>query len=147
MKIYLDGDGCPIIKIAEKVAKKHNIKSIIVCDVSHYYESEYSEIIKVGSGADYADLKIVNSVSEGDIVATNDMGLAALVLSKKCFVINFNGHIIDDNNIDLLLQSRYLNKLNINKGRYPKGQKKRTEKQNIAFELQLEKMMEAIWWK
>ena len=144
MKIYLDGDGCPIIKIAEKVAKSFSIKTIIVSDVSHFYLSDYSEIITVSSGADYADLKIVNSVLEGDLVITNDMGLAALVLARNCFVINFNGHIIDNKNIDLLLQSRYLNKININKGRYPKGQKKRTLKQDSNFENELVKLLEMI---
>ena len=144
MTIYLDSDGCPVIKIAEKVAKKQNIKTIIVSDVSHFYESDYSAIVKVGSGADYADLWIVNNVIEGDLVCTNDMGLAALTLSKKCFVINFDGRTIDDNNIDLLLQSRYLNRLNINKGRYPKGQKKRSNKQNASFEYGLSKILEDV---
>ena len=83
MKILIDADGCPVTKIAIKIAQKFNIKVIIFCDTSHQFNFDDVKVITVDKGSDSADFALVNAASEKDIVITQDYGLAAMALSKK----------------------------------------------------------------
>ena len=118
MKILIDGDGCPVIDIAISVAKKFNIKVVIMCDTSH-------------------------------IVITQDYGLAAMAMNKASYVINQNGMIYNDENIDRLLYSRHISKKIRKSGGKTKGPKKRTKEDDINFEKTLNEILELIYflWK
>ncbi|MEG2081491.1 MAG: DUF188 domain-containing protein, partial [Oscillospiraceae bacterium] len=76
--------------IAVDVAKKYNIECVLVCDTSHVFSYENVETITVSKGADSADFKLVNLIKTGDIVITQDYGLAAMALSKKAVCISQN---------------------------------------------------------
>ncbi|MGN0601194.1 MAG: YaiI/YqxD family protein [Oscillospiraceae bacterium] len=133
MKIYIDADGCPVVKIAVDTAKQYDIPVYIICDTSHEFHDDYAEIITVGKGADSADFKLVNLTGEGDIVITQDYGLAAMCLSKKSIVLNQNGMIYTSHNIDSLLLSRHISKKIRNSGGRLKGNPKRTKQQDEDF--------------
>ena len=77
MTIYIDADACPVIRIAETIAKKHSIPVTLLCDTSHLLRSDYSTVITVGEGADAVDLALINLCRRGDIVVTQDYGVAA----------------------------------------------------------------------
>jgi hypothetical protein len=51
MKIYVDADACPVVKIVEQVAKENNIPVTLLCDTNHVMDSDYSEVKIIGSGA------------------------------------------------------------------------------------------------
>lgn len=147
MEIYIDADACPVVKIIEKITQERKIKSIILCDMNHYMQSEYSEVITVSPGPDAVDFKILNMCKPGDIVVTQDYGLASLVLSKKAYAIHQSGMWYDDSNIDKLLFQRYVNKTERKK--HPRNNrgmkiKKRTQEDDITFENSLIKMIEYI---
>jgi len=127
MRIVIDGDSSPSIDIIEKFAKKNKLEMIIFCDFSHNIDSEYSKIIKVDSLYQNVDMKISNFAKEKDVVITNDYGLALLCLLKKCFVISFYGIEYTKDNIDTLLEKRYINL----KSKHKKGPKKRTKKDDL----------------
>lgn len=107
--IIIDGDATPSIKLIELLAKKYNIDTIIYCDYNHNIVSDYSKIIKCDSSFQSVDIKIINDLKEKDILITQDYGLSLLALTKKAFVINPNGTIINNDNIDNLLSFKYLN--------------------------------------
>lgn len=107
MKILIDADGCPVVDIALRLAKEHNIKAVIFCDTSHVFKDKNAEVVTVGKGADSADFALVNRLEPGDIAVSQDYGLAAMVLSKHGFPITQNGKIITPQNIDTLLLTRY----------------------------------------
>lgn len=67
MKILVDADACPVKKIIEEVAGKHNIKVILVSNFSHAINSKYSEIIIIDKAPQAADIAITNRTSVGDI--------------------------------------------------------------------------------
>lgn len=134
LKIVVDADGCPVVNITINIAKDNNIKCIIVCDTSHEISNDYADTIIVSKGADSADFKIVNIINENDIVITQDYGLAAMCLSKKAFVLNQNGMIYSEKNIDDLLFSRHVSKVQRKAGKHLKGPKKRTGEQDIIFQ-------------
>lgn len=134
MKILIDADGCPVVKTAVSIAKKHGIPITLVCDTAHEFSSEYAQVITVEKGADSADFKLVNMAENGDIVVTQDYGLAAMCLSKSAKVINQNGMKYTNDNIDALLLSRHTAKKIRNSGCKLKGPSKRTKQQDKDFE-------------
>lgn len=82
MRIFIDADGCPVTESAINFAKQHNIECYVVCDTSHEFSFNYASVITVSKGKDSADYKIVNLISPGDIVVTQDYGLAAMCLQR-----------------------------------------------------------------
>ena len=149
MKILIDGDGCPVIDIAISVAKKFNIKVVIMCDTSHIFNKEGAKTMVFSKGADSVDFALINYLEKEDIVITQDYGLAAMAMNKASYVINKNGMIYNDENIDRLLYSRHIYKKIRKSGGKTKGPKKRTKEDDINFEKTLNEILELIYflWK
>ena len=149
MKILIDGDGCPVIDIAISVAKKFNIKVVIMCDTSHIFNKEGAKTMVFSKGADSVDFALINYLEKEDIVITQDYGLAAMAMNKASYVINQNGMIYNDENIDRLLYSRHISKKIRKSGGKTKGPKKRTKEDDINFEKSLNEILELIYilWK
>lgn len=145
MKLLIDADACPVVDIALKCAKEHNVeKSILLCDTSHLIEREGAETIVVSKGVDSADFALVNLVKPGDIVVTQDYGLAAMCLAKKANVLNQNGLIFNEFNIGSLLEQRHISKKIRMAGGRTKGPSKRIKEQDDAFLISLQKIFESI---
>lgn len=142
MKILVDADGCPVVKETISIAKEHGTEVALFCDTSHIMSSDYAEVITVSKGVDSVDFFLVNRVSDGDIVVTQDYGLAAMVLSKGGRPITQNGMIIDDKNLSMLLTTRYESKKARMAGAHLKGPKKRTADNDKAFSSALKSMLE-----
>ena len=82
MQIFADADACPVVGIVEKVAKEHNLPVTLLCDTNHVLSSDYSEVIVVEAGADAVDYKLISICHKGDIVISQDYGVAAMALGK-----------------------------------------------------------------
>ena len=149
MKILIDGDGCPVIDIAISVAKKFNIEVVIMCDTSHIFNKEGAKTMVFSKGADSVDFALINYLEKEDIVITQHYGLAAMAMNKASYVINQNGMIYNDENIDRLLYSRHISKKIRKSGGKTKGPKKRTKEDDINFEKTLNEILELIYflWK
>ena len=143
MKIFVDADACPVVRIVEKIAKKYEIPCTLLCDTNHVLSSEYSEVVIVGAGADAVDFKLISLLSRGDICVSQDYGVAAMALGKGCFAIHQSGKWYTNENIDQMLMERHLakkarratNKHNL------KGPAKRTAEDDLRFEESFEKMV------
>jgi uncharacterized protein len=133
MKILVDGDACPVKIIIEQVAKKFQISVIIIIDTSHELYSDYSEIIQVSKAPDAVDLAVINRCKPGDIIVTSDFGVATLGLGKKAYVINQNGRIYDNDNIDLLMLERHISARQRRQGKRSHPIKKRTKEDDEQF--------------
>lgn len=141
MKILIDADGCPVVKQTIEIAKENKIEVIVFCDTSHIINSDYAKTVTVSKGADSVDFALVNQVSRGDIVVTQDYGLSAMVLSKGGKPITQNGLIINDSNLTMLLTTRYESKKARMAGARLKGPKKRTNENDKAFINSLNKLL------
>lgn len=108
MKIFIDGDACSVTSIAEEIASANGIECHIYCDTSRIIDSDYSQVHIVDKGPNAVDFAIINSCKTNDIVITNDSGLAAIALARKCFVLNCKGAIYNDRNIMSYLNRRYI---------------------------------------
>lgn len=144
MRILIDADGCPVVDIAVSAAKRYNIGCVILCDTSHLIERDGAETVTISKGADSVDFALVNMVSAGDIVITQDYGLAAMCLARKAVPLSQNGMTYSDENIDSLLFARHTaKKLRASGGRL-KGPGKRTAEQDVAFRRELEGLLEKL---
>lgn len=141
MRILIDADGCPVVDLTVRLAKKYGIECTILCDTSHDFNRDGAKTVVVEKGADSVDFKIVNLVGEGDIVVTQDYGLAAMCLARKAIPVSQNGLVYTDKNIDQLLFTRYVSKKIRNAGGRMKGPSKRTPEQDKAFEAALERLI------
>lgn len=143
MRVFIDADACPVVSIVENISKKYNIPVTLLCDTNHVLTSEYSEVIVVGAGADAVDYKLISICHRGDIVVSQDYGVAAMALGEGAFAIHQSGKWYTNDNIDQMLMERHLNKKarrNSHKN-YIKGPKKRTEEEDERFTQSFEKMI------
>ena len=143
MQIFVDADACPVVDIVETIAEKYNIKTTLLCDTNHVLYSDYSEVIVVGAGADAVDYKLISLCHRGDIVVSQDYGVAAMALGKGAYAIHQSGRWYTDENIDRMLMERHLNKKarRSSHKNHIKGPKKRTEEDDERFAQSFEKMI------
>ena len=144
MKIYVDADACPLVKQTEKIAKKYNVPVVLICDTNHILNSDYSDVIIADAGADSVDIVLVNKCSKGDIVVSQDYGVAAMALGKGAYPIHQSGKWYTNENIDSMLMQRHISKaMRRRKSKvHIKGPKKRTEEDNERYEQSLEKLVD-----
>lgn len=143
MKIFVDADACPVVDIVEDIATKYNISVTLICDTNHVLTSDYSEVIVVGAGADAVDYKLISICHRGDIVVTQDYGVAAMALGKGAFAIHQSGKWYTNENIDQMLMERHLNKKarRASSRNHIKGPRKRTEEDDQRFAESFEKLL------
>ena len=136
MQILIDADSCPVVGIVEKIAKQNSISCTLLCDTNHVINSDYSQVKIIGAGADAVDFALINICYKGDIVVSQDYGVAAMALGKGAYAIHQSGKWYTNDNIDQLLMERYLaKKARMGKGKHHlKGPSKRTREDNKRFE-------------
>ena len=144
MKILIDADGCPVVDLTINLSKGYNIPIIIMCDTSHIINKVGAETIVLSKGSDSVDFALVNKVSKGDIIVTQDYGLAAMALSKGGYPINQNGMVYTNENIEQLLFTRHLHKKMRNSGQRTKGPRKRTKEYDAKFEKSFISLLERL---
>ena len=143
MTIYIDADACPVTRIAEDIARKHGILVTLLCDTNHVLTSDYSTVKVIGAGADAVDFALINLCQRGDIVITQDYGVAALALGKGAWAIHQSGKWFTDDNIDGLLMDRHLAKKARRSGKHHlKGPAKRTEEDDERFAESFERLIQ-----
>ena len=133
MSILIDADGCPVVNLTLQIAKQFSVPVIILCDTSHQIEREGVQTLVFDKGTDSVDFALVNRVKPGDVVVTQDYGLASMCLAKCARVLNQNGLEYTADNIEALMLRRYENKKLLCTGKHPKGRTKRTKEQDITF--------------
>ena len=133
MHIYLDGDGCPVVDETLALAKEFHLPCTILCDTSHRIERDGANTYVCSKGADSVDFTLVNMISAGDLVITQDYGLAAMCLARSAAVLHQDGFFYTPENIDSLLMMRHTSaKVRRAGGRFH-ATPKRTREQNQAF--------------
>lgn len=146
MRVFVDADACPVVGIIEKVAREHNVPVTLLCDTNHVLSSDYSEVIVVGVGADAVDYKLISICHKGDIVVSQDYGVAAMALGKGAYAIHQSGKWYTNENIDQMLMERHLNKKarRASRKNHLKGPRKRTSEDNERFRESFEKMIQVL---
>ena len=133
MRVLIDGDGCPVADIAVSLCRKRQIPCLLLCDTAHEFHREGAETLTFDKGADSVDFALANRVQPGDLVITQDYGLASMCLARRARVLHQDGWEYTVWNIDaLLLQRHESRKYRLSGGR-TKAIPKRTQQQDRAF--------------
>lgn len=141
MRILVDADGCPVVTEVIESGHKLGVPVLLICDTAHVMERPGAETITVSKGADAVDFVLVNHMDKGDIVVTQDYGLAAMVLARGGYVIDQNGYEYTNDNILGMLERRHLAKKIRQAGGRMKGPKKRSKEANQHFQQKFEQLV------
>src|SRR4030042_2153871 len=141
MKILVDADACPksVLRMCRHVGQKYEVPVWTVASFDHHIESDHHVI--VGTDPQEADLKIINSTETGDIVVTQDWGLAAIFLGKGARCLSPAGHAFRSEKMGFLLEEREVKAKYRRSGGRTKGPKKRTFEDDRRFEACLKRIL------
>lgn len=143
MKIIVDADACPVKEIIISLGIERNVPVEMVASFNHQINGGPGvRVIITDTGPDAADYIIANRVEAGDIVVTQDFGLAALVLGKQGKALSPRGLIFTGENINGLLMQRYVSAKVRRGGGKTKGPASFTEKDRDNFLKSLLKLIE-----
>lgn len=133
MRILIDADGCPVVDLTIRIAGEFQIPCLILCDTAHQIERAGAETLVFDQGADSVDFALVSRTEPGDVVVTQDYGLAAMCLSRQAVPIRQDGLIYSDENMQGLLALRAVSKRIRRAGGRLRGPPKRTAADDRAF--------------
>ena len=133
MKVLVDADACPVTNIAIEVCNSYQIECLLLCDTAHEFHRPGAKTLVFDKGSDSVDYALVNRVLPGDIVITQDYGLASMCLARGAKVLHQDGWLYTESNIDALLYQRHEARKYRSAGGRTKGPKKRTLQQDEAF--------------
>ena len=140
-RVLIDADGCPVVEEAVRLCRRYTLECLILCDTSHQFEKEGAKTLVVSKGADSVDFALVNLLQPGDVVVTQDYGLAAMCLARGARILNQDGMEYTAENIDALLLARHTAKKIRKSGDRLKGPRKRSSEQDSAFCNALEQLL------
>jgi uncharacterized protein YaiI (UPF0178 family) len=142
LKIIVDADACPVKDIIEELAQEYRLELIMVSNINHVIASQYAKIVVVDGTSEAADIAIVNLTKRGDIVVTQDYGLASLALAKGSYALDPLGHQYTDTNIEGLLVRRFINQKARRAGERIGGPRKRNPNDNSRFQQRLREIIQ-----
>lgn len=109
MEIYIDADACPVKAETLKVAARYGVHTFIVSNGGMRPSRDpLVSVITVTAGADVADDWIAGRASDGDIVITADIPLAARVLDANAYALGPSGKLFTAESIGMALAVRQL---------------------------------------
>ena len=133
MTVFIDADACPVVDIAVRLCNQYQTQCLLLCDTAHTLYRDGAQTLVFDKGADSVDLAIANRAGVGDLVITQDYGLASLCLAKGARVMHQDGWEYTEYNIQaLLFQRAEAKKYRLSGGRI-KGPAKRTKQQDQDF--------------
>lgn len=142
MKVLIDADACPVVDIAVKLCVRYGVDCTLFCDTAHQMHRDAARTMIFDKGADSVDFALVNRVSPGDIVITQDYGLASMCLAKQAQILHQDGWEYTQYNIDTLLFQRHASKEYRAAGGRTKGPSKRTTAQDKQFAAAFEALLQ-----
>lgn len=146
MKLLIDADSCPVKSEAIGEARRRNIDVLLVSstahDLSRWTSRKGVEAVQVSVGRDAADFAIVERLDPDDVVVTQDIGLAAMVLGRSARAISPRGRIYDPVAIDAQLAVRHAEQQHRRAGGRTKGPSAFEDEDRKRFSRKLRSLLE-----
>ena len=141
MKVLIDADACPVVDIAVSLCREFQTECLLLCDTAHEMQRPGAKTLVFDKGSDSVDFALVNRVITGDIVITQDYGLASMCLAKGAQVLHQDGWAYTADNIDGLMFQRHAAREYRAAGGRTKGPAKRKNTQDKGFADALRRML------
>jgi uncharacterized protein YaiI (UPF0178 family) len=132
-KVWVDADACPrrVMAILKELQESIGFELMTVSSFNHHHLGVNHLV--VGDEDQATDLAIINRVTPGNIVITQDWGLAAMVLGKRAEAISPTGYIFSERSMDFMLEERHLKASLRRSGNRTKGPAARTDEDDRRF--------------
>lgn len=144
-RIWVDADACPVKENIVEMARPVAFPAVFVVSYAHdirgIADGSLVRVVQIEQAPQAVDLYIVNHVQEGDLVVTDDYGLASLVLAKGCLALSFRGKRFSKDQMDSLLQQRYFAQKARRSGKRLKGPKAFDRHAAVRFEIELNRIL------
>lgn len=144
--VFIDADACPVTGEALDVARKKRVPVAIVGnstqnlarrirrgDPTSPTDGFWVRTVAVGVGADSADFAIIEDLAAHDIVVTQDIGLASMVLGRGAYAIGVRGREYLPATIDMDMEIRHVEKKIRRSGGRTKGPDAFTDEDRERF--------------
>ncbi|OXM86097.1 YaiI/YqxD family protein [Paenibacillus rigui] len=145
LKIIVDADACPVKSEIVTVAASFQAEVLMVASFDHRLQPmEGVQTVQVDRSDQSVDLYIVNRIAPGDVLITQDFGLAALALGKKAIALSNRGQEYTNRTIDFLLDRRHEQAKQRRGGKHSKGPKPFTDEDRQFFLQSLTKVLRRL---
>lgn len=144
--LLVDADACPrsCLDMAYRLAREYRWQLVTVASFHHDLGARGdAEHLTVGDEPEATDVALANRTRAGDVVVTQDYGLAALVLAKQAAALGPGGRVYTPENIHLLLAERHLQARWRRGGGRTRGLAGRTADDDRRFEGALRRLLAA----
>lgn len=139
----MDGDACPVKSEIIATARAFSVPVCMVASFDHRLpEVEGVEMVQVDRSSQSADMFIANKAKAGDVVITQDFGLACLAIAKHAYTLSFRGETYTEHNIDYLLERRAEFAKRRRQGARSKGPRPLTDEDRKRFQQNLTKLLQ-----
>ena len=152
--LFIDADACPVTREALAEARRARIPCVIAgnatqnlsrhlrrSDPTTPHEGFWVRTVQVGVGADSADFAIVEELGPDDVVVTQDIGLASMVLGRGARAIGVRGHVYSPLTIDSMMFIRHEEKKVRRAGGRTKGPAAFTDEDRERFVANLRRLL------
>ncbi|MFD2371974.1 DUF188 domain-containing protein [Brevibacillus sp. GCM10020057] len=141
-RVLIDADACPrqALAIVQELCGEYGWNYYTYASFHHQLVGPNH--ITVDAGPQAVDTRLANDARAGDIVVTQDIGLAALILGKKAFALSPHGMIFDPQRIEFHLEERNEKARFRRGGGRTKGPAARTRQDDLRFAEALRSLLE-----
>jgi len=145
-RLVIDADACPrgVVETVRRLQPRYGYEVVTVASVDHVIDpwGPWHEHVVVGPEPQASDIAVANRARTGDVVVTQDWGLAALLLGRGCRVISPSGYTYRPETIDMLLEERHLKAKVRRAGGRTRGPRPRGAAEEERFERALVRALE-----
>lgn len=132
------------MEVLRRARRRYGFRLVTVASFRHGRgnDRDVDEHVMTSDEPQAADMAVANRVRPGDIVVTQDWGLASLVLGKRGYALSPTGRVFDPKFIQFLEEERALKARVRRGGGRVKGPKARTAEDDARFERALHELLE-----
>lgn len=143
--LFIDADACPVTREAISASRTRGWSVVLVANGTQNLDRHLGrssvEAVQVSGGRDAADFAVIERLAAGDVVVTQDIGLAAMALGKGAGAISPRGRIFHMATIDAELAVRHAEARLRRAGGRHGGPPKFTDEDREHFVEQLERLL------
>jgi uncharacterized protein YaiI (UPF0178 family) len=144
LTIYIDADACPVKDEVYRVARRYQLRSVVVANAPLRVPADPLIELVVCPGFGAADDWIAEQAGPGDIVVTADVPLAARCLGREARVLDPRGRPFRDSDIGSAVGMRDLMDELRQGGAVTGGPAPMTAKDRSRFLSKLDEMASAV---